>query len=339
MFAGTRIGAMVGVMPWGALSDRVGERIVFTIGLTLCAMAIALTAFVSSFALLLVGCCLRRLRWLQHPRRRRQGDHGLVRDRRARHGDRRSPDGAAFRRRARVAIAPADRKRQRGPRSAARGGWARVYGGRHGRPVPPRRAGQAGIGGRVGQQPHEGQPSLATGLRVLSAWRSAWRSRWASSCSSFTTSVASRSRQLQPRLPSSSSSARARGLPPGGDRTGPACAIPPLRVTAAAIGCSVRLDRGPDQRAGRPSLPGPARDGRDRDLLERACRSPPPLSLAGMTVWAPRPASSSPASPWELSLHRSPSERLWRRPAGRLGFAAVAVASAAGSVGLENPGR
>jgi len=57
-FTAVAIGVMLTLVPWGALTDRIGERPVMGAGLAGTAVALVLTAYVSSYALLLVGLLL-----------------------------------------------------------------------------------------------------------------------------------------------------------------------------------------------------------------------------------------------------------------------------------------
>lgn len=58
VFTTVGIGVALGLVPWGMLTDRIGERPVLGIGLTLFASMIALTSFAPSFELLLAGLFL-----------------------------------------------------------------------------------------------------------------------------------------------------------------------------------------------------------------------------------------------------------------------------------------
>ena len=55
VFGALAAGMTVGLVPWGALADRVGERLVLSSGLVLGAGAMAFTAVADGFGLLLVG--------------------------------------------------------------------------------------------------------------------------------------------------------------------------------------------------------------------------------------------------------------------------------------------
>src|SRR4051794_23049304 len=54
-FTAVAIGVMVTLVPWGMLTDRVGERPVMTVGLAGTALALAATAYASGYAMLLAG--------------------------------------------------------------------------------------------------------------------------------------------------------------------------------------------------------------------------------------------------------------------------------------------
>jgi sugar phosphate permease len=54
-FTAVAIGVMLTLVPWGALTDRIGERPVMGAGLAGTAVALVLTAYASSYALLLAG--------------------------------------------------------------------------------------------------------------------------------------------------------------------------------------------------------------------------------------------------------------------------------------------
>src|SRR6185437_12302751 len=54
-FTAVAIGVMLTLVPWGALTDRIGERPVMGVGLAGCAAALAATAYAPGYGLLLVG--------------------------------------------------------------------------------------------------------------------------------------------------------------------------------------------------------------------------------------------------------------------------------------------
>jgi len=54
VFDSVWIGGMLTLLPWGLLADRVGERLVLSSGLALCAAALVGAAYASSFAVLFV---------------------------------------------------------------------------------------------------------------------------------------------------------------------------------------------------------------------------------------------------------------------------------------------
>ena len=54
-FTAVAIGVMVTLVPWGMLTDRVGERPVMTVGLAGTALALGATAYASGYAMLLLG--------------------------------------------------------------------------------------------------------------------------------------------------------------------------------------------------------------------------------------------------------------------------------------------
>lgn len=59
LFTAIAIGLALGLVPWGMLSDRVGERPVLSIGLALVSVALVITSFASSYVMLLIslGLC------------------------------------------------------------------------------------------------------------------------------------------------------------------------------------------------------------------------------------------------------------------------------------------
>jgi len=57
-FTALSVGVVLTLIPWGALSDRVGERLVMSVGLTGTALALTLAAFADTYPLLLAGFAL-----------------------------------------------------------------------------------------------------------------------------------------------------------------------------------------------------------------------------------------------------------------------------------------
>ncbi len=55
VLAAVSVGVMITLIPWGMLTDRIGERPVMAAGLTGCALALTAAAFATTFALLVVG--------------------------------------------------------------------------------------------------------------------------------------------------------------------------------------------------------------------------------------------------------------------------------------------
>ena len=55
LFSALAIGTVLGLLPWGVLSDRIGERPVLALGLSLFAMTLVAAAFTSSYPALLAG--------------------------------------------------------------------------------------------------------------------------------------------------------------------------------------------------------------------------------------------------------------------------------------------
>src|SRR6185436_17596573 len=54
-FTAVAVGVMLTLVPWGILTDRIGERPVMGVGLAGCAAALAATAYAPGYGLLLVG--------------------------------------------------------------------------------------------------------------------------------------------------------------------------------------------------------------------------------------------------------------------------------------------
>src|SRR4029079_7273079 len=54
-FTAVAVGVMLTLVPWGVLTDRIGERPVMGVGLAGCAAALAATAYAPGYGLLLVG--------------------------------------------------------------------------------------------------------------------------------------------------------------------------------------------------------------------------------------------------------------------------------------------
>lgn len=58
MFTAVAVGLAIGLVPWGILTDRIGERPVLSIGLALLSIALAVTSFASDYAMLLASLAL-----------------------------------------------------------------------------------------------------------------------------------------------------------------------------------------------------------------------------------------------------------------------------------------
>ena len=100
-FTAVAVGVMLTLVPWGVLTDRIGERPVMGVGLAGCAAALAATAYAPGYGRLLVGAARRRDARRELDRRERPRRDGLVPARGARLRARHPPDGAAARRRRR----------------------------------------------------------------------------------------------------------------------------------------------------------------------------------------------------------------------------------------------
>ena len=265
------VGVMVTLIPWGILTDRVGERPVLGIGLIGTAVALVAAAFAPSFPALLGGLLAAGMLGSSATGASGRAVMGWFGARRARAGARHPPDGAAAGRRRRVADAavagrrgrrarrrcwhsPGWRSRPRSPRSC---GCATPRRRRPGRRCPTAPA--------PTRDPRAWRLGAASGLLVIgqSALAGLRRALPAS------TSAGSATAWRRPRWPSCSSAARWRAWPPGGARTCEGLRIPLLRRIAVAdavlLGGVALLATG----ARRAPLPGARPGRRHRDVLER----------------------------------------------------------------------
>ena len=107
------------LLPWGLLTDRIGERVVLPLGLSTSAIALGCVGIASGFAQLVLLLVAAGALGAERQRRERPGGDALVRPVRARPGTRDPPGDRPSRRRCRRAD-PATARRQRRPRLGLR---------------------------------------------------------------------------------------------------------------------------------------------------------------------------------------------------------------------------
>ena len=250
-FAAVTGGGMLTLVPWGALTDRIGERPVMASGLAGCAAALVGAALSTTYARAPRRPVRRRHVRLERHRRLGPRGHGLVRAHRARLRPRHPPDGAAARRRRGLSDAAEPDRRQ-----GARCGLRRPRGAQPDRRRRVRRA-HARPARAVPGRPPRAPPARrrratcacgasARAVRCSSAPRPRCS---ASSCSSCTTRATSARRPPRPRSARCRSSARSCASSPAGARTARACASRPCGASPRATRCcwppSARWPPGP----------------------------------------------------------------------------------------------